>query len=176
MHHYSLVLLTATSYVFSGASALPTDSTVVGNEIVPAVTDELTSPNYINKRASIFDLCFKSPNPPPRNRTDNVSRFLNIEAAASGSATEWQQATGNRHTQYQAWTTDNLGTFRGRFIVRLHPLFHPTTRQFRWTLSWRRGGTEGCVRGGTLSIAEDQVDFNFPIDSTMEYFFTVESE
>ncbi|UQC75137.1 uncharacterized protein CLUP02_01790 [Colletotrichum lupini] len=72
-----------------------------------------------------------------------------------------------------SWTTDNLGQFRGRVRLRLNPLFHILGEEFRWTFSWRRGGTEGCVRDGTMSVREHSVDFSFNIDSTMEYFFTI---
>ncbi|KAI3556361.1 hypothetical protein CABS01_03870 [Colletotrichum abscissum] len=71
------------------------------------------------------------------------------------------------------WTTDNLGQFHGRVRLRFNPLFHILGEEFRWNFSWRRGGTEGCVRDGTMSVREQSVDFSFVIDSTMEYFFTI---
>ncbi|KXH43783.1 hypothetical protein CNYM01_10135 [Colletotrichum nymphaeae SA-01] len=177
MHHHSFAIaLAATGYMF-GASAFPTNPPLVKMEVANSaapVADEVDSLNHIDKRGSIFDICFKGYNPPPPVITDNISRFLNIEAARGVAPTNWEQATGNRHVQFQAWTTDNLGQFRGRVRLRFNPLFHIGGEQFRWTVSWRRGGTEGCIRGGTMSVRDQDADFSFDIDSTMEYFFTVE--
>ncbi|KAI3529530.1 hypothetical protein CSPX01_15428 [Colletotrichum filicis] len=176
MYHQSLAIVFAATGYMLGASAFPTGRPLVKMEVANTsvtIADEVDNLNSIDKRASIFDICFKGYNPPPPVRTDKLSRFLNIEAARGVAPTNWGQATGNCHVQFQAWTTDNLGQFHGRVRLRFNPLFHILGEEPRWTFSWRRGGTEGCVRDGTMSVREQSVDFSFDIDSTMEYFFTI---
>ncbi|KAK1459929.1 hypothetical protein CMEL01_02928 [Colletotrichum melonis] len=84
MHHQSLAIVFAATGYMLGASAFPTDRPLVKMEVATTsvtVADEVDNLNSIDKRASIFDICSKGYNPPPPVRTDNLSRFLNIEAA-----------------------------------------------------------------------------------------------
>lgn len=169
-----ILLASLASLAFGSPVATETEA-VNGVQVLGRDADD--SPNHLfTRQGSIFDLCFRGPQPLVLEHQRNMDDLWSLQAISRPPPSGWTRLPGNDDDlEFQAWSTRDAGVARAHFRLRVNPLARfPPNQSVRWGLHRRRGNQEECIRSGTITFADDEASYDFTIDSSASYRFTLQ--